>query len=401
MGPLVPYIISEEFNLIIALIIGFGFGFILEQAGFSSTKKLVGLFYGYDFTVLRVFFTAGVTAMVGVILFGHLGILDLSIIYVNPTFLRSAIIGGLIMGAGFIIGGFCPGTSICAASIGKMNAMLFIVGGLFGVLAFTEAYPLLEDFYLADAMGRLTMYDQLGMSKELFAFLLTAVALAAFYFTWKIEKRVRQNAHFHTPKIWKTRYSFAALIPFIVIAIVSFTSNKEQRIEKYIADAKNLEQCAINKIDADKLASEIVSHHYELNIIDVRSKEEYEAYHLPLSINIPFDEILDRKWESFFKQKLKTNVFYASSDTVACMSFLKAQFAGNAKSFILNVSAEQFNDMFNNAQEPDASLASKQKLNEYHFRVKAAQDMNSLNEALKNIGKPVTTEVKVASGGCS
>ena len=51
MGPLVPFIISEEFSLIIAFFLGIGFGFILEQAGFSSTKKLVGLFYGYDFTV--------------------------------------------------------------------------------------------------------------------------------------------------------------------------------------------------------------------------------------------------------------------------------------------------------------------------------------------------------------
>ncbi|MBN1926339.1 MAG: YeeE/YedE family protein, partial [Prolixibacteraceae bacterium] len=128
MGPLVPYIISEEFNLIVALLIGIGFGFILEQAGFSSTRKLVGLFYGYDFTVLRVFFTAGVTAMVGVLLLGHYGLLDLSVIYVNPTFLRSALIGGIIMGAGFIIGGFCPGTSVCAAAIGKIDGMLFVLG---------------------------------------------------------------------------------------------------------------------------------------------------------------------------------------------------------------------------------------------------------------------------------
>ena len=56
MGPLVPDIIGNELNLVAALFIGIAFGFILEQAGFSTSKKLVGLFYGYDFTVLRVFF---------------------------------------------------------------------------------------------------------------------------------------------------------------------------------------------------------------------------------------------------------------------------------------------------------------------------------------------------------
>lgn len=106
MGPLVPDVISNNLNLIVALLIGMSFGAILEQAGFSTSKKLVGLFYGYDFTVLRVFFTAGIVAMIGVMGFVHFGLLDINLIYINPTFLWSAIIGGLIMGLGFVIGGF-------------------------------------------------------------------------------------------------------------------------------------------------------------------------------------------------------------------------------------------------------------------------------------------------------
>ncbi|MFA6440261.1 MAG: hypothetical protein WCX28_13200, partial [Bacteriovoracaceae bacterium] len=101
MFPLVPNLISEELNLIVALLIGIAFGFVLEQAGFSSSKKLAGVFYGYDFTVLRVFFTAGVTAMSGVIILGYLGWLDTEFIYINPTFLQAEILGGVIMGFGF------------------------------------------------------------------------------------------------------------------------------------------------------------------------------------------------------------------------------------------------------------------------------------------------------------
>ncbi|HEY5140095.1 MAG TPA: YeeE/YedE thiosulfate transporter family protein, partial [Methylococcales bacterium] len=165
MGPLVPFIISNEFNLIIALIAGIGFGFVLEQAGFSSTKKLVGLFYGYDFTVLKVFFTAGITAMIGVLLLGHWGLLDLSLIYINPTFLWSALLGGAIMGVGFIIGGFCPGTGVCAAAIGKLDGMAFVFGTGLGVLAFAEGYPMFEKIYLSEAWGGVLMSDMLGMSK--------------------------------------------------------------------------------------------------------------------------------------------------------------------------------------------------------------------------------------------
>ncbi|MGQ9643197.1 MAG: YeeE/YedE thiosulfate transporter family protein, partial [Ignavibacterium sp.] len=103
MGPLVPDIISNNLNFIVALVIGILFGAILEQAGFSTSKKLVGLFYGYDFTVLRVFFTAGLVAMIGVMALDHFGLLDMSLVYINPTFLWSAIIGGLIMGLGFVV----------------------------------------------------------------------------------------------------------------------------------------------------------------------------------------------------------------------------------------------------------------------------------------------------------
>ena len=128
MGPLVPDIISNNLNFIVALVIGILFGVILEQAGFSTSKKLVGLFYGYDFTVLRVFFTAGIVSMIGIMGLEHYGLIDINLVYINPTFLWSAIIGGLIMGLGFVVGGFCPGTSVCAAAIGKIDAMIFIVG---------------------------------------------------------------------------------------------------------------------------------------------------------------------------------------------------------------------------------------------------------------------------------
>ena len=206
MGPLVPHYIDSEFNLIIALIIGIGFGFVLEQAGFSSTKKLVGLFYGYDFTVLKVFFTAGITAMIGVLLFEHIGILDLSLIYINPTFLYSALVGGAIMGLGFIIGGFCPGTSMCAAAIGKIDAMAFIVGSFLGVFAFAQGFPLFEELYLAEARGPVLIFEQLGISKMAWAFTITAIAFIAFYVTGIIEDRVNKNQPF-MPKRIVTRYA--------------------------------------------------------------------------------------------------------------------------------------------------------------------------------------------------
>lgn len=193
MGPLVPLeVIGENWNFVLAFLLGVAFGFVLEQAGFSSTRKLAGVFYGYDFVVLRVFFTAAITAMLGLLYFAHFGWIDLSLIYVNPTFLTSAIVGGVIMGLGFIIGGFCPGTSVCAVAIGKIDAMVFLGGIFLGVLIYAEAYPLFEELYLANAKGPVKVYDSIGISEGLFAFLLIVVALVAFYVTTLIEKKSKK-----------------------------------------------------------------------------------------------------------------------------------------------------------------------------------------------------------------
>jgi uncharacterized protein len=182
MGPLsVNEIISENTNLFLAFIIGIGFGFVLEQSGFSSSRKLAGVFYGYDAVVLKVFFTAAITAMLGLLFFSLFGWIDLNLVYINPTYLTSAIVGGIIMGAGFIIGGYCPGTSFCGASIGKLDAFVFIGGLFIGVLIFGLGYNLWENMYLANNLGSPKVSESLGLSDGFFAFLLIIAALAMFW----------------------------------------------------------------------------------------------------------------------------------------------------------------------------------------------------------------------------
>lgn len=399
MGPLVPHFIGNEFNLMIALLVGIGFGFTLEQAGFSSTKKLVGLFYGYDFTVLKVFFTAGVTAMIGISVMAHYGLIDLSLIYVNPTYLYSALVGGAIMGAGFIIGGFCPGTSVCAASVGKLDGLTFIGGSLLGIFAFSEFYPSLEKLYLAEAWGPVLMYDVLGISRNLFAALLTAVAILAFYLTWKIENKVNHRTSTLHKKL-ALKYTVAGTFAFVLIGIISFAPSKNEIIENRIALAKEQKKCVFKMMTADKLATEISNNYYKLNIIDVRSKAEFEKYHLPLAINIPINEILNREWEAIFKQNIRSNVFYANTDTLAKMACLKAKYAGQSENYVLASTPDKFYTLFYKQTSPNEN-ASKAELNAYNFRLKAAKDMDDIVASLKNANKPVKKVVKKASGGCS
>lgn len=194
MGPIIPlFEISQEFNLLIAFIIGLGFGFTLEQAGFSSSRKLAGMFYGYDITVLKVFFTAAITAMLGLLFMNYLGMIDMSIVYVNEYYLSSAIIGGVIMGAGFIIGGFCPGTSVCAAAIGKIDAMYFIGGSFIGIFIFGQTYPLWEQLHNAQYLGSIKLPDTIGMKDGIFGLIVIVAAVMMFWLGEMAEKKFKRE----------------------------------------------------------------------------------------------------------------------------------------------------------------------------------------------------------------
>jgi len=182
MGPLiVNEIITQNTNLLLAFFIGIAFGWVLEASGFSSSRKLVGIFYGYDTVVLKVFFTGAITAMIGLLLFSLFGWIDLNYVFINSTFLWSSIIGGVIMGVGFIMGGFCPGTGFCAASIGKIDAIFFIVGLFIGVLIFTEGYPLWEGIYKAKDLGDPTVPQFFNISSGTVVLL---VIIAAVFMFW-------------------------------------------------------------------------------------------------------------------------------------------------------------------------------------------------------------------------
>lgn len=399
MGPLVPDIISNEFNYLIALIMGVGFGFALEQAGFSSTRKLVGLFYGYDFTVLKVFFTAGVTAMIGVLLLSHMGLLNISLVFVNPMFVKSAIIGGLIMGAGFIIGGFCPGTSVAAAAIGKVDAMAFIGGSVLGILAFTEGYPLLEELYTASNMGPVVISDFFGISRLLFAVILTLVAIFAFVFTSKIQEKITGK-----PGEWSgsrfRKMAMYAVIPVIIIALIGITPSRDEFVMKRLEKKMATGECQPKMIDADKLAFELVNNYYSYNIIDVRSAAEYDSFHIATAINIPLENIVNPENRNFINQRIKTNIFYGASVDDAKRACLLARFHGNAKGLALIETADEFRALFYDV-EPLGDEPTRKQLTVSLFREQAARKMLEIEASVSSLSKPVEKKPRVVQGGCS
>jgi hypothetical protein len=193
MGPLIPNgLIPVEWNFIIAILIGIAFGYILEASGFSSSRKLIGFFYGYDFAVLKVFFTAAVVAVIGLYYMDYLNWVDITQLYVHPTFLWAAIVGGIFMGLGFLIGGFCPGTSMCSAAIGKLDGLAYVFGLMLGIFIFSEFFDLIEPLFNAKNLGNITLMDTFGLSPYWIIFLFTIVAIIAFAGSDRIRNRVKK-----------------------------------------------------------------------------------------------------------------------------------------------------------------------------------------------------------------
>ena len=131
-------------EILSGLLLGAGFGFVLERAGFGNPNKLTGQFRLTDWSVFKVMFTAIVFAAVGLMILEQFGLVDAGSLFVPPAFLGAAALGGALVGAGFAIGGYCPGTSVVGLMSGRIDAAIFLLGLLLGTVLFAGIYPNIE-----------------------------------------------------------------------------------------------------------------------------------------------------------------------------------------------------------------------------------------------------------------
>jgi hypothetical protein len=178
-------------GMAVAVLVGIAFGFVLERSGFGRAQKLVGQFYGNDLTVLKVMFTAVVTAMLGLVVLSSVGIADLEAMQFNyPTYLWPMIVGGLLLGAGFVTSGYCPGTSLVATASGKLDGAATVLGVVAGGLVYAHVEPALGTFPNSGKLGALSLSEWLGLPAPVVAAFVVAIAIAAFLGGERIERIV-------------------------------------------------------------------------------------------------------------------------------------------------------------------------------------------------------------------
>ncbi len=406
MGPLIPQgFVNADLNLFFAFIIGLGFGYVLEQAGFSSSRKLAGVFYGYDFVVLRVFFTAAITAMIGLLFFGYLGWIDWNLLYINPTFLWSAIVGGAIMGFGFILGGFCPGTSLTGAVIGKIDAMFFIGGMFIGIFIFGEFYETFQPIYTGAFLGNVFVYDSLGISRDAFAMLLIVVALAAFIITQIIEDKVNDTPELvkkERPSYWiPSAVMIAGGLLLLLLPAQPRSSWHEVSTDKILTTISNQQHLT----GIDEVAYSIINgKEIPVLLIDVRDAEDFARFSLPGAVNIPLDQILEHRYESTLRTPDQKIVFYSNSNTLATQAWMIATRAGIENLTVLAGGLNGFVQTIFQESHVTESIDMNIEYQE-RFREKAKNYFMSGKAvpATKSVGTPIIKLIEIekpVKGGC-
>jgi len=181
----------NDAGIVSGLVCGVLFGFVLENAGFGSPAKLTAQFQLRDWSVFKVMFTAIVVAAFGLYGLKAAGLMEADTVFVPTSLLMASAMGGALVGAGFAVGGYCPGTSVVGLFSGRVDALVFLAGLLLGTVAFAGLYgPAIEAVM---AMWELeagdTVTDAFGIPELAVLGLLAVTLVGVFYAGSWFERR--------------------------------------------------------------------------------------------------------------------------------------------------------------------------------------------------------------------
>jgi len=153
-------------QLVVGLLFGVVFGFLLQKSGVAKYEVLIGQFLLTDFTVIKVMLTAITVGMLGVFLLRALGLVEL---HVKPTHYAANIAGGLLFGVGLGLLGYCPGTGVAALGQGNYDAIAGILGLMAGSYFYAETSGYLSStIQKIGTRGGIILPDLLGMRLAVF-----------------------------------------------------------------------------------------------------------------------------------------------------------------------------------------------------------------------------------------
>jgi hypothetical protein len=302
------------------LVIGFAFGFVLESAGFGNSAKLAAQFYFRDMTVLKVMFGAIVTAMVLIFAATGLGWLDFGAVWVNPTYLWPGIVGGLIMGVGFIVGGFCPGTSLVSVATFKVDGLFFVLGGLFGIYLFGETVGSFAAFWNSSYFGRVTIPDWLNLPTGVVVLAVILMALFMFWGSEQLERLVGGRDLRREPR-WRYVGAGALALAALAVLVVGQPTAADKWRALEPSKAKLLTERAVY-IAPGELLETLHNDAIKVELLDLRSEADYNLFHLEAARRVS-DEALAGLAPELLLAPANTVIVTMSNDEAAATAAWK------------------------------------------------------------------------------
>ena len=361
---------GSSVSLVLAVFIGMAFGFFLERGGLGSSTKLAAQFYLTDLSVFKVMFTAIVTAMLGLYWLSWLGLLDLSLVYVNPTYVLPQLAGGFVFGIGFIMAGLCPGTACVALATGKMDGLAALIGIFFGIFLFGESFDYFYDFMYSTSMGQVTVPQFFHMSHGRIVLIVVLIAMAGFFGAGVVEGHFSHASRepgtkTPAPKLEKILGTIALLLG--VMAAVSGNPLRNGQGDAGLAYPDAIQGRQIAYLGPAQLAESLMARRQDMTVLDLRSETDFRTYHIPSAQHMALSDMTSPKIPNN-----KTILLYAGDGQCAAEAWADITGQGYENVFLLRGGLERWFDeiLFPNltvAQGRDKNTLEKTRKRSRYF----------------------------------
>ncbi len=357
-------------SFVIYLLIGLAFGATLETAGFGNSKKLAAQFYFKDLTVFKVMFTAIIVACTLIFLSTAFGILDYNLVWVPPTYLWPGIVGGLIMGVGFIVGGFCPGTSLVAMATGKVDGVFFVLGVLTGIFLFGETVSSFELFFDSSYMGRFTLPQLFGLDYGTVVVAVVVMALLMFWGAEKIESATGGETAQKAP-----RWAIPAAVGLVALAALTLVIGQPDNADRW----ERLEAKLTAQLDGREVQispAELLSLIHDVQIravlLDVRDERFYNQFHILGARRLPQDQIIETAHELMFEPANTVFITMSNDETAATEAWKKLKAESLPNVYILEGGVNNWIRTYGGDEFVQHSLLRDRDNDQPAFRFEAA-----------------------------
>jgi rhodanese-related sulfurtransferase len=248
------------------------------------------------------------------------------------------------MGFGFIVGGFCPGTSLVAAATAKMDGVLFVLGVFFGIFVFGETVENFETFFYSSYMGRFTLMDWLNVDT---GWVVLGVVLMALFMFWGAEKLEGIFGGVDQTKAPKMRIAGAGLL--VALAVGAVLIGQPTTADKWAmlsSEKEPLLKERVYQIHPGELLDLMHNDQIILHMLDVRSESDYNLFHLKGAEHAPLDMLADMMPNFLLEPSNAVFVLMGNDETLATEAWKMLEAENVINVYILEGGINYWLDVF-------------------------------------------------------